>query len=196
MNPKFSKLNRTIHWMSSAFGLASLVFFSITGITLNHPDWFSVDRTISREEITLDQTWLDDFHRYDALGQLDCLATQLKSQWHLTVPSNIDHDEYEWVLDYQRPGGVTSVVLDLESGLLSMEREDDGLVSLINNLHKGRHAGLVWSVLLDVTAIICILFSVTGLVLLFIHAKKRSSTWPLVTAGILLPFVLYWVFVP
>jgi len=34
------------------------------------------------------------------------------------------------------------------------------------------------------------------LFLLFVYAKKRASTWPLVLLGAALPVLLFWVFVP
>ena len=112
------------------------------------------------------------------------------------MPRNIERDEFEWVLDYQRPGGLRTVVLDLETGLLSHENVSDGLVALINDLHKGRHTGLVWVALIDVVAIICVFFGITGLVLLWVHAPKRGSTWPLVGLGLVLPVLTYFLFVP
>src|SRR6516165_9441532 len=36
---RFAKLMRWLHIYLSMFGLATVLFFSVTGITLNHPDW-------------------------------------------------------------------------------------------------------------------------------------------------------------
>lgn len=196
MNASFAKLNRTLHWITSALGLASLVFFSMTGITLNHPDWFAAQRSVALLEAKVSSAWLADFSEADEAARLGLLAVELDDRWGLGLPRNIDHDEVEWVLDFQRPGGLGTVVLDLESGLLSYEEVSDGLVAVINDLHKGRHSGLVWSLLIDVTAVVCLLFGITGLVLLWLHASKRASTWPLVGLGTLLPLALYLWFVP
>jgi uncharacterized protein len=196
MHPTLAKASRTIHWISSALGLASLLFFSVTGITLNHPQWFSATPTEQFTEVELPEQWLQAFERADEVTRLDYLAKELDARWGLGVPRNIDRDEYEWVLDYQRPGGLSTVVLELDSGTLSLEQVSDGVVAVINDLHKGRHSGLVWFYLIDITAIICIVFSITGLLLLYIHASKRRSTWPLVTLGTALPLLLYWIFVP
>ena len=191
-----AKASRTVHWISSAVGLASLVFFSITGITLNHPDWFAAQPSASLEEVTLPSVWLQEFRLADELAQLELLSTELNNRWRLGLPRNIDRDEIEWVLDYQRPGGIDTVVLALETGELALERVDDGLIATINDLHKGRHAGAAWIYLIDITAIICLLFAVTGMLLLYVHAGKRRSTWPLVGLGTALPFLLYWILVP
>ena len=196
MHPTLAKASRTVHWVSSALGLASLLFFSVTGITLNHPQWFSTTPTEQFTEVVLPEQWLQAFERADEVTRLDYLAKELDARWGLGVPRNIDRDEYEWVLDYQRPGGLSTVVLELDSGTLSLEQVSDGLVAVINDLHKGRHSGRVWFYLIDITAAICIVFSITGLLLLYVHASKRRSTWPLVTLGTVLPLLLYWIFVP
>src|SRR5271170_207649 len=39
LNIRFAKLMRWLHIYLSMFGLAAVLFFSVTGITLNHPDW-------------------------------------------------------------------------------------------------------------------------------------------------------------
>ena len=79
---------------------------------------------------------------------------------------------------------------------MTLERVDDGAIALINDLHKGRHAGLSWRWFIDVAAVVCLFFSVTGLLLLFAYARKRASTWPLVILGSVFPLFLYWIFVP
>ncbi len=42
---------RWLHIYLSMFGLAAVLFFSVTGLTLNHPDWFPTvgERTIEAE---------------------------------------------------------------------------------------------------------------------------------------------------
>ncbi|MDN3637332.1 PepSY-associated TM helix domain-containing protein [Simiduia curdlanivorans] len=196
MNPTFSKISRTTHWISSALGLASLLFFSVTGITLNHPDWFKAAPKVEVSVIQQPDIWLAEFNQASETDQLAAVAKAINHAWHLPVPRNIERDDVEWVLDYQRPGGISTVLLDLTSGVMTLEQVDDGAVALINDLHKGRHAGSAWLLFIDVAAIVCIFFSLTGLFLLFVYAKKRASTWPLVLLGAALPVLLFWVFVP
>lgn len=196
MHPVLAKTSRTVHWISSALGLASLFFFSVTGITLNHLEWFSGGSSVHSTQVEMSSQWQQQFQQAGDVEQLEILAKELDRRWGLGVPRNIDRDEFEWVMDYQRPGGLSTVVLLLDSGSLSLEQVDDGVVAIINDLHKGRHSGPVWSWLIDLVGIVCILFALTGLLLLYVHAGKRRSTWPLVGLGTALPFLLYWFFVP
>ncbi|MBJ7418100.1 MAG: PepSY-associated TM helix domain-containing protein, partial [Niveispirillum sp.] len=50
--------------------------------------------------------------------------------------------------------------------------------------------GPVWSWFLDIFAVACLIFCVTGLFLLHLHAGKRPSTWPLVGLGLVAPMLL------
>jgi hypothetical protein len=66
---------------------------------------------------------------------------------------------------------------------------------VLNDLHKGRHSGPVWAMFIDLIAIACVVFSVTGFGLLWLYARGRRVTWPLVALGLVLPFILFLLFV-
>jgi hypothetical protein len=53
----------------------------------------------------------------------------------------------------------------------------------------------VWSAFIDVFALACLVFAVTGLVLLKMHAAQRGTTWPMVALGLVLPVVIALVFI-
>jgi uncharacterized protein len=89
-----------------------------------------------------------------------------------------------------RPGGDAWLSIDLATGEIQYERTDRGWISYLNDLHKGRNTGFAWSVFLDVFAISCVVFCVTGLVLLQLLSSARPSTWPLVSLGLVIPVLL------
>ncbi len=62
-------------------------------------------------------------------------------------------------------------------------------------MHKGRNTGAVWSWFIDIFAIACIVFCITGFLILKYHASHRPSTWPVIGFGIVLPIVLALLFV-
>ena len=85
--------------------------------------------------------------------------------------------------------------IDLTSGDIEYERTDRGWIAYLNDLHKGRNTGGAWSWFLDIFAIACLIFSLTGLVLLNMHAGNRAATWPMVGLGLVLPAVLALIFI-
>ena len=78
---------------------------------------------------------------------------------------------------------------------ITYERTERGWIAYLNDLHKGRNTGLAWSLFLDVFALACVIFCVTGFVLLKLHAVGRPSTWPMVGLGIAVPVIVLIIFV-
>ena len=81
------------------------------------------------------------------------------------------------------------------SGAVEFERTERGWISYFNDLHKGRNAGPAWSWFLDLFAIACLVFCITGLFLLQMHAKQRRMTWPYVGLGLIVPLLLALLFI-
>ena len=70
-----------------------------------------------------------------------------------------------------------------------------GWIAYLNDLHKGRHTGTAWSWFLDLFAGAAVIFCLTGLLLLQLHAPRRPSTWPVVGLGFVLPMLLIVLFI-
>jgi hypothetical protein len=121
--------------------------------------------------------WLDD--------TLDAASAGRPAEWS---PDEI-------YLSLPRAGGDAWLSIDLASGDVEYERTDRGWISYLNDLHKGRNTGLAWSWFLDIFAAACLVFSLTGLVLLKMHAGNRSATWPMVGLGVVIPVVLALLFI-
>ena len=94
-----------------------------------------------------------------------------------------------------RPGGDGWVSIDRETGEVQYETTDRGWLAYLNDLHKGRNTGPVWRWLIDVFALACLVFAVTGLILLKLHAAQRGMTWPMVALGLVLPVILALIFI-
>ncbi|MNY03348.1 hypothetical protein D3C86_1359600 [compost metagenome] len=123
------------------------------------------------------------------------------AQW-LSASLHVDAEgrEAEWSADelyvaLPRPGGDAWVSVALDSGEVQYEATSRGWISYFNDLHKGRNTGHAWSLFLDVFAFACLVFSLTGLFLLKLHAGGRAATWPLVGAGLVVPLLLAIVFI-
>ncbi len=112
----------------------------------------------------------------------------------------VDGRETEWSDDeiyvsLPRPGGDAWLTVSLEDGTVAHELTDRGWLSYFNDLHKGRNTGAVWSLFIDVFAFAALVFAVTGLLLLKMHAGNRPGTWPMVGLGLVLPLLLAILFI-
>ena len=199
------------HWISSALCLLGMLLFSLTGITLNHAGQIEarpvVENRTREMPPALQERLTEVAADHRAAGSSDAAAPKGPelpvevAQWlrsELTV--DLRGREPEWSQDevyvpLPRPGGDAWLRIGLEDGVVEHESTDRGWISYLNDLHKGRHSGVAWSWFIDVFAIACLVFSVTGLLILKMHAANRPSTWPMVGLGVVVPLLLVILFI-
>lgn len=189
---------RQWHWISSAICLIGMLLFAVTGITLNHAAQIQVEPKITTLEAQLPAEILRQILVPDEekapLPAL--LGDWLKdSQGIYVAQQRAEWSEDEIYLSLPRPGGDAWLTIDLTSGDLLYEQTDRGWVSYFNDLHKGRNTGSVWFWFIDVFSVACIVFCITGLVLLQRHAGNRPATWPMVGLGFVVPLILIILFI-
>lgn len=186
---------RQWHWVSSALCLAGMLLFAVTGITLNHAGQIEARPNTHTIEEHMPKALLVQLHR-----PADVLPTEARRWLEQTVGKRLDWQALEWsdeelYLPLPRPGGDGWLSVDLDSGALLYEVTDRGWIAYFNDLHKGRHTGVLWSWFIDLFAAVCVLFSLTGLWLLVRQAGRQPLTWPLTLAGALVPLLLMLLFI-
>jgi hypothetical protein len=191
------------HWISSALCLLGMVMFSVTGITLNHASQIESRPRVETQNVQLPEP---------LMARLTERAAQLPAKGVAVLPAEVGEwlsgrlslalppREAEWARDevylsLPRPGGDAWLRIGLEDGAVEYESTDRGWISYFNDLHKGRHSGIAWSWFIDIFAVACLLFSVTGLLILKMHAASRPTTWPMVGLGIVVPLLLALLFI-
>ena len=191
------------HWLSSALCLVGILLFAITGITLNHAADIEAKPVISQKNALipapLRQQLTQIAEQYD--GKTAPLPVNIEA-WLINTQGIDLHtpQDAEWTVDevyiaLPRAGGDAWARLVLTEGVFEYELTDRGWISLFNDLHKGRHTGAVWSWFIDVFAVLCLIFSLTGLWILKLHAANRPLVWPVVALGVVLPALLIILFV-
>lgn len=191
------------HWISSAVCLIGLLLFSLTGVTLNHAGQIEsrprVDTRQGQVPAALREALADQAARLSDKAQAPMppeLAQWLSRQLGVDAADrDVEWSREELFLSMPRPGGDAWVRIDLDSGEAELERTDRGWIAYLNDLHKGRHAGVAWSWFIDVFAVACLVFSITGLFILKLHAVNRPTTWPIVGLGLVIPLLLAILFI-
>jgi hypothetical protein len=187
------------HWISSALCLLGMLLFSVTGITLNHASQIeSQPKVTSRQgELpaglkALVQAAPSGADTPKASAALPpALRQWLMREWAVDPGERqAEWSPEEIYLSMPRPGGDAWVRIDRAGGEVEYEGTDRGWISYLNDLHKGRHAGVAWSWFIDIFAAACLVFSITGLFILKMHATNRPTTWPIVGLGVLIPVLL------
>ena len=188
---------RQWHWISSAVSLMGLLLFSVTGFTLNHAAQIEAQPKTTKIERQVPQATLTGLASVSANVPLTPVqATAIRGATGVDVRgATVDADEDGIYLTLSAPGVDSTLEISRIDGRATYERTDRGLIAVLNDLHKGRHSGPVWAMFIDLIAIACVVFSVTGFGLLWLYARGRRVTWPLVALGLVLPFILFLLFV-
>jgi len=174
------------HWISAAICLAALLLFCITGITLNHAGAIGATPQVIRKDAPLPVSLQPLLAGEHAEGTLpDALADWIEDEFDLdTDGASVEWSPEELYVSAPGPGRDAWVAIDRASHVARSESTDRGWVAYFNDLHKGRNTSVVWTFFIDVVAAACVFFSLTGLVLLWIQARQRTATWPLVSLGV------------
>lgn len=175
-----------------------MILFSATGITLNHAARIEAKPQVVNRQLQLPAPMLSRLgKREEGNAPLPVSAAGwLSEQLDVSIGArNAEWSPEEIYVSMPRPGADAWLSIDRATGAVEFESTDRGWVSYFNDLHKGRNAGPAWGWFLDLFAVACLVFCITGLFLLQLHARQRRLTWPMVGLGLVIPTVLALLFI-
>lgn len=186
---------RWLHIYVSLFGLTVLLFFSVTGITLNHPEWFpsALATTDIQDSLPPGMIATSDEAQIDKLAVVERLRSA-----HLIrgAVAEFRVEDGECVVVFKGPGYAADAFIDRRTGQYTVTETEHGLVAIWNDLHKGRDTGRSWAWVIDASAALMIFTSVTGFVLLFYLRRKRVAGVAAAVVGTVVVLIVYWWCVP
>lgn len=195
---RLAAISRWLHIYLSMLGLAAVLLFSVTGLTLNHPDWFAAEQRRAFEGQFPSQ-WLS---KRDSTGD-DAKVARLEIVEHLRSEHGIQGAVSEFTLDdveclvaFKGPGYMADVFIDRETGRYDGTEIRHGPIAVLNDLHKGRHTGNAWSWVIDISALGMVLISLTGLVLLLFIRRRRRQGLLVALAGTAAVLLVAWLLIP
>lgn len=175
---------------------AIVLFFSVTGLTLNHPTWLGGDKQVNvKNKGQLNVNWVNnpDTNKVAKLEIVEFLRTthQVKG-----AVSEFRIDDVEITVSLKGPAYSCDAFIDRESGAYEVSEIKMGVVAVMNDLHKGRDSGSGWSWIIDISAVFLILVSLSGLILLCFIKKKRLAGFITAFIGLVICYLIYAIFVP
>lgn len=187
------------HWISAGVSLMAMLLFSITGVTLNHAAQIKAEPKTTEQTAVLPAPLvarLSEMGEDSTAPVPDAVARWAESELKARIAGRATETTPDEVyVALPRPGGDGWLTVDRASGDVVMEVTSQGWVAYLNDLHKGRNSGKVWYWFIDVFAVACVIFALTGLGLLWLHGRSRPSTWPLVGLGLLIPVIIALLFI-
>lgn len=185
---------RALHTYSAMWVLLLLLFFSVTGVTLNHPTWQSkLGASQSLSVFVLPDEFQQWPQEQEQAEYAHTLANWIQQEGVKAVSwqPRFDADEQTLELSFKRPAGYAVALVDFGSAEIELEQQFSGYLALANDLHKGRDAGLLWKWLIDITAIACLVFALTGFYLLLKMPSKKSVGNALAVIGGMMAILAY-----
>jgi hypothetical protein len=170
---RMASLSRWLHIYLSMASFVILLFFAVTGLTLNHAERFSASPRVTQIKGKVEIKWIKAEDA--AVDKLAIVEHMRQTHGVKGALSDFRLEESEASVSFKGPGYAADAFIDRETGEYELTETRSGLIAALNDLHKGRDAGRVWSWLIDASAVLMTVVSLTGLVLIWLLKRRRLS---------------------
>ena len=192
---RFMAVSRWLHIYLSMASFAILFFFAVTGLTLNHTEWFTEHQRTTQAKGQMDSTWLKPPQGKE-LAKLEIVEFLRRTHGIKGAMSDFRVEDAQAAVSFKGPGYSADAFVDRATGTYELTEIRMGFFAVINDLHKGRDSGKAWGWMIDASAILMTLVSLSGMVLIFFLARRRFSGLLVAFAGAILCYIFYVVWVP
>ena len=159
--------------------LVIILFFSITGLTLNHTEWVggAVTEHIVKGAIPI--AWLT----ISSDKKLE-LVEKLRSEYGARgIVADFRMDAAECTVTFKAAGYSADAFIVTTTGALEMRVAEESVLAVLNDFHRGQRSGLLWTRMIDISAIFLTIVSCTGLTLIFFLKRTRTAGLIAVAVG-------------
>jgi hypothetical protein len=184
-------LSRWLHIYLSMASFGILFFFAVTGLTLNHSDWFAKQQHTTQLRGGMNRQYLAK-----EVAKLEIVEYLRNAHRIRGAVKDFRIEDTDCSVSFKGPGYAADVLIDRATGRYELTETRMGFFAVLNDLHKGRDSGEAWAVIIDLSAVLMTLVSLTGLLLIFFLQKKRASGLLAAVAGIILCYLAYVAWVP
>jgi len=185
------KWTRTLHIYISMLGLLVLVFFSATGIMLNHEEWFGyAEPRVVTHEGELPKGLLE---WPDKLAIVELLRKDFGATGAM---DSFEVNDDEFTVVFKSPGRRTQATITKADGHAEVSVETHGFAGRLVELHRGVDAGAAWRLIIDASAVLFLFIGFTGLTLWMFVPKWRPMGLVAVIASVVICAAVYFVLVP
>ena len=122
---------------------------------------------------------------------------QLRSAHRISgALSDFRVDASQCAVSFKGPGYSADVFIERATGAYDVTENRMGLVAVINDLHKGRDTGKAWSMMIDLSAALMCLVSISGMVLIFFLQKRLTAGLTTALLGAVACYGFYALLIP
>ena len=179
-----------LHIYVSMAGFTLVLLFAVTGLTLNHQDFGWSEPKIVMSEVALPPDLIDH-------PSSEGIGKYLHDTIGVRSPVTDYHEDPDQIqITFAAPGRRTLVTIDRPSRKASVEAESRGLLGRLDDLHKGFDSGRPWFWIIDITAILLSVSSLTGMITLLSLKHRRRSGFVVGSLGVAMVIAIYFFLIP
>jgi hypothetical protein len=172
-----------------------LLFFSATGLLLNHPSWFTSEAP-PLEESTFSLT-------VPQLEQLRGAAAPAEALARIAAERSTLYGEYkdgsiageQIFVRLQGVRGASDITANLSDGSVVVASEAATSIAIVNALHRGETAGAVWRASIDAMAVVMIVVALAGYAIFLSMSGKLRTALLISGASIGAAVLMFFAFV-
>jgi hypothetical protein len=187
---------RWLHIYLSMVSFGILFFFAVTGLTLNHADWFAGDATVTTQRRgVLERAWVAPGEAA-AVAKLEVVEFLRRVAQVKGLVGEFRIEDGQCAVAFKGPGYSADALIERATGAYELNETRMGFVAVINDLHKGRDTGAGWSLVVDLSAGLMVVVSLTGMVLVYFVKRRFVSGVVVAALGAILSLLAYVWLVP
>ncbi len=192
---EFFRQCRLWHGYLSACAFIALLFFALTGLSLNHPGWLKSPPLPLQQGS--DQLTAVELAQVKTAADPGAMLTRIVGGRTKLAGVYKDSDAAGPNLFVRLQGvrGASDLVADLRSGQVSVTVEGTSTVEIFDALHRGEKASAAWRLLIDIFAIVMIAVSLIGYMLFLSLRRRWRTALVLTTLSAFGSFAVFLVFV-
>ncbi len=192
---KTAAFSRWLHIYLSMISFVVVLFFSITGLTLNHAGWFEGKEIEQKYTGSVPIAWVNvtDTTQIKKLEIVELLRKNYSIKGYV---SDFLIQDDECSVSFKGPGYSADAFITRKDGKFELSELKMGIGAVVNDLHKGRDSGKAWGWLIDASAIFLVLVSLSGLVMLLFLKKRKVSGLLIALLGGVFCWLMYYLLVP
>jgi uncharacterized protein len=172
-----------------------ILFFAVTGLTLNHQDRFNWQQKTSEFHGKIDPRWVKTTDGKDVAKQ-EIVEYLRRTHGIRAALADFRVDDSQCEVSFKGPGYEADAFIDRDTGAYQVTESRMGFVGVINDLHKARDTGRKWAAIVDISAAFMICVSLSGFMIIFFLHKRRNSAMLTLAIGLFVFYLFYRIFVP
>ena len=188
---RVARVARALHIYLTMLAFLMMMFFAITGLVLNHEDWFTQGAGSQRE--VHGTIAVASLAGPDRLAVVEALRSSFGA---VGAVSTFDVDTNSIHVEMKGPGRQVDAEIDRHTGDTKVSIELKGVAVRLDDLHRGKDSGRAWSLIIDASALLLLIGSLTGIFMWFTLPRRRKLGLISLVAGTAICAVIYFVWVP